>query len=178
MPFNPRLAPYSITKTLQIRETSGKRGTSQYFPIFRFPRAGQIIGAHANIRRGLVDATAKDAIVEATTNTGVDELSLWKHATDDTTATYATSLRSCIRTGAQDTSSAAAPGINWRGRTVATAVSGEKTLYALTNKSAARRKYNAGDRVLLHISPYSASTAAHIIHEVELQVDYILGEES
>ncbi len=176
MGFNPRISPYSITKNLQIRETSGKRATSQYFDIFRFPFAGQIIAAHANVRRVLPAASTADAVVEATANTGVDEISLWKHATDDTTATYATGLRSCIRTGAQATSTA--DGINWRGRTATTAVSGEDSLYTLTNKSATRRKYNAGDRVLMHFSAYSAATAAHVMHVVELQMDYIIGEEA
>ncbi len=177
MGFNPRLAPYSLTCQIEVRETSKDAAKSQHFPIFKFPFAGQILNAHANVRKIQAAGTAMDASVEATTNSGVDEISLWKHATADTTATYATALRSAIRTGAQDTSTGG--GVNWRlpvtGNVAAT--SGEKSMYALTNKSAARRKYLAGDVVYMHISPYGA-TNSHRVHEVTLQMDYMIGHEA
>lgn len=173
MGFNARLAPYTITRTIEVRETSNDAAVSQHFPVFRFPFAGQIVGAFANVRRVTAAGSAADVAVEATTNTGVDEISLWKHATDDTTATYATSLRAAARTGAQDTSSAADPGINWRLQTTS-AVTG---LYTLTNKSATRRKFSAGDVVLMHFGPYGL-TNAHRVHDVEVQMDYIIGHEA
>ena len=173
MGFNARLAPYTISRTIEIRQSSGGRAVNQNFPLFKFPLAGQLVGAYANVRRITLAGSAHDAAVEATTNTGVDEVSIWKHATADTTATYATALRAAIRTGAQDTSSAAAPGINWRLQTT----SGVAGLYTLTNKSAARRKFLAGDVAYVHVSTYAAATNAHIGHTVEVQMDYVIGHE-
>lgn len=172
MGFNARLAPFSITRTIEVRESSKDRNANQNFPLFKFPADGQIVGAYANVRRNIL-ATGPDVAVEATTNTGVDEVNIWKFATADTTATYATALRACYRTGAQDTSSAAAPGINWRLATT----SGVDGLYTLTNKSATRRKFLAGDVAMLHISAYAAATDAHIGHTVDLQFDYVIGHE-
>ena len=175
MGFNARLAPYTITRTIQVRATSKDAAASQHLPVFRFPFAGQLVGAYANLRRITLAATAADASVVGTTNTGVDEISLWKHATDDTTATYATSLRAAIRTGAQN--SEAGGGLEWRHPSATTGVSGEDSMYALTNKTAARRKFGAGDVMLMHISPYGG-TDAHRAWDVELQMDYIIGHEA
>ncbi len=181
MGFNPRLAPFSVLKTIEVRESSKDAGASQHFPVYKFPFAGQLVGAYANVRKVQPLADNPDTGVEATTNTGVDEISIWKHATADTTATYATGLRAAIRTGAQDTSSAALPGINWRAPHgapgAARGTSGEKTMYSLTNKSATRRKFLAGDVAMLHISPYGA-TDSHRIHVVDIQMDFIIGHEA
>jgi len=171
MGFNPRLAPFTITKQIQVRETSNDASVSQHFPIFVFPFAGQLVGARANIRKVQAAGTAVDAGQAATTNTGVDEISIWKHATDDTTATYATGLRAAARTGAQDTSTGG--GLHWK----IAGTSSAPGLYALTNKSAARRKFSAGDTAMMHISPYAA-TNSHRVHVVDIQMDYIIGHEA
>lgn len=171
MGFNARLAPFTIATTVEVRATSKDAAASQHYPVFRFPFAGQLVGAYANVRKVTLAGTAMDAAVEATTATGVQEISLWKHATDDTTATYATALRAALRTGNKDTSTGG--GINWRLPTT----SGVNGLYALTNKSAARRKFGAGDVMLMHIAPYGV-TDAHRAYNIELQADYIIGYEA
>lgn len=177
MGFNPRLAPFSITKQIEVRETSKDAAVSQHFPILKAPFAGQLVGAYANVRKIQAAGTAMDAAQAATTNTGVDEISIWNYATADTTATYATGLRMAARTGDQD--SVASDGLNWGlpPTSGVAAVSGTPGLYTLTNKSAARRKFLAGDVLMMHISPYGA-TNSHRVHAVDVQVDYIIGHEA
>ncbi len=172
MGFNPRIAPYSVVKVVPIQPTSAVAAAGlHHFPIFKFPFAGQLVGAYANVRKINVIGTTADVAVEATTNTGINQISLWKHATDDTTATYATSLRSAARTGNKDTSTGG--GINWR-LPVTSAVTG---LYTLTNKSATRRKYAAGDVCFMCVAPYGLTNADRP-YEVTIQADYIIGEEA
>ena len=171
MGFNPRLAPYSITKSIMVQASSKMAATQQNFPIFRFPFAGQLVGAYANVALSYPDAATKDAAIDAATNANVGHVSIWKHAAADTTATYATSLRAAIRTGANDTSTGG--GINWLWPTT----SGIDGLYSLTNKSAARRCFAAGDNALLCFVP-SYATNAHHVFRVDLQMDYIIGQEA
>jgi len=181
MGFNNRLAPYVVAKQILVRESSNDAAVSQHFPVYKFPFAGMLVGAYANVALIQPAADNPDVTVEATTSRGVDEISLWKHATADTTATYATGLRAAKRTGAQDTSSAAAPGINWRlphgAPGAAAGTSGEKSMYALTNQTAARRKFLAGDVVMMHFGPY-APTDSHRMHRVDIQMDFIIGHEA
>lgn len=171
MGFNPRISPYTISKSFYVNASSKMAATAQNFPIFRFPFAGQLIGAYANVTLTYPDAATKDAAIDAVTNANVGEVSIWKHAADDTTATYATSLRAAIRTGNNDTSTGG--GINWLWPTTTTI----DALYSLTNKSAARRKFAAGDNALLYFVP-SYATNAHNTFRVDLQMDYIIGYES
>jgi hypothetical protein len=170
MGFNPRLAPYSITKSIRVVASSKMGATAQNFPIFRFPFAGQLIGAYANVALSYPDSATKDAAIDAATNANVGQVSIWKHAAADVTATYATALRAAIRTGNNDTSTGG--GINWLWPTT----SGIDGLYSLTNKSGARRVFAAGDQALLYFVP-SYSTAAHRNFRVDLQMDYIIGQE-
>ncbi len=171
MGFNPRISPYSLSTQIMVRESSKDVNAAQHFAVFRFPFAGQIIGAYANVHRTYIAAGTADAAIEAETNTGVQEISLWKHATDDTTATYATSLRACARTGNKDTTTGG--GLDWHLPTT----SASPSLMSLTNKSATRRKFGAGDVVMMKIAPYGV-TDAHRSHRVDLQMDYIIGEEA
>lgn len=172
MGFNPRLAPYTVYRDLRLHFETATDTNSLHRPVFKFPVAGQLVSAHANVDRhfiGLVNAG-----VEATTGTGIDEISLWKHATADTTATYATGLRSLQRTGAQDSSTGG--GLNWR----LPGTTGEKSMYAFSDNNtaaAARKKYLAGDVVMVHCRNYGATDTSRIF-EVHLQVDYVLGHES
>ncbi len=172
MGFNPRLAPYTVYRDVRLHFETGSDTNSLHRPVFKFPFAGQLISAYANVDRHLTGAA--NSSVEATTNTGIDEISLWKHATADTTATYATGLRSLQRTGAQDSSTGG--GINWR----LPGTSGEKSLYAFSNNntaSAARKQYLAGDVVMMHARNYGATDTSRIF-EVHLQVDYVIGHEA
>ena len=177
MGFNPRLAPFTIMKTIEVRETSNDSSVAQNFPLFKFPFAGQLVGAYANVRKVQAIGTAVDVAQLATTNTGVNQVSIWKHATADATASYVTALRSAARTG--NANSTQGGGLTWK--ILATAgtagTSAEPTMYSLTNKSAARRKYLAGDVAVVHIDPYGA-TNSHRMHILDIQMDYIIGHES
>jgi len=166
MGFNPRLAPYSIEKSVQVRVNSAAAGDGQEHPIFKFPFAGQMVGAFANVRRISPTGVAVDAAIAADTTTAIPQVSLWKHATDDTTATYATGLRAAKRTGVAGV-------IAWDLPTT-TAIRG---FYTLTNQTAARRKFGAGDAVLVHVD-VTGATDAHRAFQVDLQMDYIIGHEA
>lgn len=171
MGFNPRLALYTTYRDLTLLFETGTDTNSLHREVFRFPVAGEVIAAHANVDRhvpGVINTG-----VEATTNTGIDEISLWKFATDDTTATYVTGLRSLQRTGAQDSSTGG--GINWR----LTGTAGEPGLYTFSDNNTAanaRKRYNAGDIVMMHVRNYGATDTSRIF-EVHLQLDYLLGRE-
>ena len=171
MGFNPRLAPYSVSKSVLINASSKMAATQQNFPLFRFPFAGQLVGAYANVALTYPDAGTKDAAIDAATNANVGHVSIWKHAADDTTATYATSLRAAIRTGNNDT--ATGGGIDWLWPTTTT-IDG---LYSLTNKSGTRRKFAAGDNALICFVP-SYATNAHNTFRLDIQMDYIYGYEA
>lgn len=168
--FNPRLAPYTLNGNAVFRNSSKDAAVAQHVPIFKFPFAGQLVGAYANARRVSGTAAAADAGIEATTATGVDGIAMWKYATADTTATYASGLRAAKRTGNADTSTGG--GINFRLPTV----SGTPGLYTLTNQTAARRTFAAGDVVMLMYDPRGA-TDAHRLTQVDYQMDYIIGYE-
>ena len=169
MGFNPRLAPYTVFRDLRLHFETGTDTNSLHRPVFKFPFAGQLVSAYANVDRHLIGAI--NSAVEATTNTGIDEISIWNHATADTTATYATALRSAARTGLQNSSTGG--GLNWR----LPGTTGEKSMYALTNKTAARRKFVAGDVAMVHVRNYGATDTSRIF-EVHLQMDYIIGHEA
>ncbi len=177
MGFNPRLHPYTVSKSLTFYITSKDAAADHHLPVFKFPFAGQLVGASANIMKSVA---VGDAFVEleATTNTGIDSIALWKHATDDTTATFATGLRALQRTGTQDSSTGG--GLNWRAPTTAGASTQGKGLIEFSDNntgSAARKQFNAGDSVMLMISPYGG-TDAHRHFRIELQMDYIIGHEA
>lgn len=172
MGFNPRLHPYTVTKEVNLHVTSKDAAAAHNMPVFRFPFAGELVGAAANIMYS-PGAGVHFIEVEATTATGVESISLWKHATDDTTATYATGLRALQRTGTQDTSTGG--GLNWRAPTTSGAV-GLIPFSDNNTANGARRRFNAGDNVLLYVKPYGA-TDAHRDWRIELQMDYIIGHE-
>ncbi len=172
MGFNPRLAPYTISKQVEFMVTSKDAAAAHDLPVFRFPFAGQLVGAFANIQYSTGVAVHFVELL-GTTATGVD-LMLWKFATDDTTATYATGLRALQRTGAAN--STAGGGISWR----RAQTSGSVGLIAFADNntaSAARKQFNAGDDLMLQLDPRGA-TDAHRDFKVDLQVDYIIGHES
>ncbi len=169
--FNPRLAPFVVTKSIMVRESSNDAAAAQHFPVYKFPFAGQLLSAYANVRKVQPSAAAVDAAQLATTNTGVNEVSLWKHATADTTATYVTALRAAARTGNQN--STLGGGLTWKIH----GTSAEPTMYTLTNKSAARRKFLAGDVVMMHFLPYAA-TNSHRQHVVDIQMNFMIGHEA
>lgn len=176
MGFNPRLHPYTIAKSFHIHVTSKDAAARHNIGVFKFPFAGQLVGAAANAV--LIGAAgAHDLGVEATTVTGIQEISFWKHATDDTTATFATGLRALQRTGAKDTSSATVGGINWRLVGDSGVPQGLYTFSDNNTAAASRKQFNAGDGVLLSVLPYGA-TDAHRTYRIEYQLDYIIGRES
>jgi hypothetical protein len=169
MGFNARLAPYTVMRDIRLHFETATDTNSLQRPIWKTPFAAQLVGGYANLERHLVGLV--NASMEATTNTGVDEISFWKHATADVTPTYITALRMAARTGNQNSSTGG--GINWR----LPGTSGEKSMYTMTNKSAARRKLVAGDVVMLHARNYGATDTSRIF-EVHLQMDYIIGHEA
>ena len=177
MGFNPRLHPYTVSKSVTIYVTSKDAGNAHNVPVFKFPFAGQLVGASANIMYN--GAVSEHYIgIEATTNTGVESISLWKFAAADTTATFATGLRSLQRTGTQDTSTGG--GLNWRAAVHGPTPGGARGFIAFSDNntaSAARKQYLAGDEVMLFFDPYGA-TDAHRSFRVDLQMDYIIGHES
>jgi hypothetical protein len=171
MGFNSRLAPYTLSRHFRLHFETGSDTNSLHRPIFKFPFAGQIVEANAVVDR--FAAGAINAAVEATTNTGIDEISIWKHATADTTATYATGLRALQRTGNQNSSTGG--GINWR----LPGTSGEDTMYVFSNNNtaaASRKQFLANDVAMLHVRNYGATDTSRIFH-VNLQMDYVIGHE-
>ena len=177
MGFNPRLAPFTVTKKFEVRETSKASNVIQHFPLFKFPFAGQLVGAYANVRKVQAAGIAVDKPQLATTATGVFEVSIWNHATADTTATYATALRAAARTGNKN--STLGGGLTWKLPLTSgvAGVSGEPSMYTLTNKSATRRKFLAGDVAMVNISPYGA-TNSNRVHVLDVQMDFIIGHEA
>lgn len=171
MGFNPRLAPYSLTKQLCFIASSKMAATTQYQPLFRFPYQGQLIGAYANVTQTYADAATKDAAIDAATGANITEVSILKHATDDTTLTYATGLRAAILTGAND--SVTGGGVDYTWPTTTTGVG----MKALTNKTATRRTFGPGDQAIVKLTPNYA-TSAHYVWRVDLQLDYIIGTEA
>ena len=171
MGFNPRLAPYSLNQTFTVWLGTATTIQTYNVDLFRFPFAGQLLNAYANAAQIVPAGGTVPAAVEATTNTAMFEVSLWKATDGDTTATYATGARAAIRTGAMNSSTGG--GINWR----LAATSGVPGLYALTNKSAARRKFAADDRLLAHVGVQGA-TNANRTYEVRVQANYVIGYES
>ena len=171
MGFNPRLAPYTTNHHLRLHFETASDTNSLQRALFKFPFAGQIIAARATAERYL--AGLVNAAVEADTNTGIDEISLWKHATADTTATFATGLRSLQRTGNQNTSTGG--GINWR----LPGTSGEPSMYTFADNNtaaASRKKYLAGDVVMAHVRNYGPTDTSRIFH-INIQMDYVIGHE-
>ena len=173
MGFNPRLHPYTVTKELNIHVTSKDAAAAHELPVFRFPFAGQLVGASANIMYNLLGEGSHYVELLGTTNTGVN-LALWKFATDDTTATFVTGLRALQRTG--NNNSTAGGGISWREALTSGAV-GLIPFSDNNTAAASRKQFNAGDDVMLHLDPRGA-TDAHRNFRVELQMDYIIGRES
>ena len=171
MGFNPRLHPYTVTKQMTFHVTSKDAAAAHDLPVFRFPFAGQLVGASANL---MYNTAAGVHYIElpGDTTTGID-LMLWKFATNDTTATYATGLRALQRTGAAN--STASAGISWRAATTSGSV-GLKAFADNNTAAGSRRQFNAGDDVMLQLDPRGA-TNAHRNFRVDIQMDYIIGRE-
>jgi len=162
MGFNARLAPYTVTREVNFQTNTDTDTFQKDHFIFRFPFAGQLIGAYAALGQG-GDPVAAD------TTTCLWEVSLWKNSADNTTATYDTADRAAKRTGAVN----ATGGILWASNTV----------YSLTNETAARRKFAAGDKMFLRTAFTGATT--HVTtqfalaqEKLEVQADYIIGHEA
>ncbi len=169
MGFNPRLAPYTITGSVRHQFTSKDAAAAMNKDIFQFPFAGEIVNAYANIL--LIGASGvHDVIPAATTNTGIGDISIWKVADADPTATSASGIRAVKRTGAAN--SVASAGIAW----LETPTTASPGLYTLTNQTVTRRQFAAGDRAILRVSPRGA-TNAHRTYEVRYQMNYVIGHE-
>lgn len=169
MGFNPRLAPYSITGSIRHQFTSKDAAAAMNKDIFQWPFAGEIVNAYANITL-LGAAGAADGAPVATTATGIGDISIWKVADADTTATYATGLRAVKRTGAAN--SVASGGLAW----LQTETSASPGLYTLTNQTVTRRQFAAGDRAILRVAPRAATNGVHN-YEVRYQMNYVIGHE-
>jgi hypothetical protein len=162
MGFNARLAPYSVAKEVHFQTNTNTDTFERDHFIFRFPFAGQLIGAYAALGMSA-------EVVDADTTTCLYEVSLWKNSADNTTATYDTADRAAKRTGEVN----ATGGILWA----------SNTTYALTNLTAARRKFAAGDKMFLRTG-FTANTQ-HVGSDnelqgerLEIQADYIIGHEA
>ncbi len=162
MGFNARLAPYSVVSEVMFQTNTNTDTFQRDHFIFRFPFAGQLIGAYAALGQGASAQAADDK------TTNLYEVSLWKNSADNTTATYDTADRAAKRTGAVN----ATGGILWANNTV----------YALTNQTAARRKFDAGDKMYLRTGFTAAvahgTTFQYPQEQLEIQADYIIGEEA
>jgi len=164
MGFNARLAPFSVVNEVNYQTgTQNAAFTLDHF-LFRFPFAGQLIGAYAHLGQG---ASTQD---EDDKTTNLYEVSLWKNSADNTTATYATADRAAKRTGEPATT---AGSLTWALNTV----------YTLSNLTAARRKFGAGDKMYLRTSFNAATDHAKkglsMAQELlEIQMDYIIGYEA
>lgn len=160
MGFNARLAPYTVQRRVIYHPDTGTDTHSLDSFFFRLPFAGQLIGAYACLA---ADAAAQ-AGDDKTTN--LWEVSIWKNSADNTTATYDTADRAAARTGeAANTTGSLA----WAANTV----------YTLTNKSATRRKFDAGDKLYLRTS-FTGKTDHPFAppQMLDAQMDYIIGYEA
>jgi len=164
MGFNARLAPYSVTKEVHFQTNTDTDTFQLDHFIFRFPFAGQLIGAYCALGQG----AAYPAGDSKTTN--LWEVSLWKNSADNTTATYATDDRAAKRTGeAANTTGSLVWALN--------------TVYTLTNQSSTLRKFAAGDKMYLRTAFTAGVTHATIglslaQQKMEIQADYIIGYEA
>ena len=165
MGFNPRLAPYTVNKEVGYQTNTDTDTFSKDHFLFRFPFAGQLISAYAALGPNATVLPGDDK------TTNLWEVSIWKNSVDNTTATFATADRAALRTGeAANTTGALAWATN--------------TVYTLTNKSGARRRFNAGDKLYLRTSYTAATshgslTAMAVLQErLGVQMDYIIGQET
>jgi hypothetical protein len=164
MGFNPALAPYTVIKEVNYQTNTDTDTFSKDHFLFRFPFAGQLINSYAALGQG----AAVQAGDDKTTN--LWEVSIWKNSVDNTTATYATGDRAAARTGEPANTTGA---LIW----------GANRVYALTNKSTARRRFAAGDKMFLRTS-FTAATTHNITQfalqqeKLEVQMDYIIGYDS
>ena len=161
MGFNARLAPYTVVSEVSFQTNTDTDTFELDHFVFRFPFAGQLVGAYAALGQG-------GYAIAADTTTCLNEVSLWKCSADNTTATYDTADRAAKRTGAVN----ATGGILWASNTV----------YALTNQTATRRKFAAGDKMFLRTS-FTAAVAHGTAmgfpqNKMEIQADYIIGHEA
>ncbi len=164
MGFNARLAPYSVVKEVNFQtNTNTDTFTRDHF-IFRFPYAGQLIGAYAALGQGASAQAADDK------TTNLYEVSLWKNSADNTTATYATDDRAAKRTGEAANTTGS---LTWTAGAV----------YTLTNQTAALRTFAAGDKMFLRTG-FTAATTHNTTQfglqqeKLEIQADYIIGYEA
>jgi hypothetical protein len=161
MGFNPRLAPYSVTKEVNYQTNTDTDTFALDHFLLRMPFAGQLLGAYAALGQG-------GGPVVADTTTALWEVSIWKNSVDNTTATYATGDRAAKRTGAVNQTGA----IAWAANTV----------YALTNQTGVRRSFDAGDKLYLRTAFTAAVTHGTIFgfpqEKLEIQMDYVIGQET
>lgn len=161
MGFNPRLAPYSVTKEVNYQTNTDVATFELDHFLMKMPFAGQLLGAYTALAQGA-------APVAVDTTTALYEVSIWKNSADNTTATYATGDRAAKRTGAVNQTGA----IAWASNTV----------YALTNQTATRRNFDAGDKLYLRTAFTAAvnhGTAFGFPQEkLEIQMDYVIGQEA
>jgi len=162
MGFNARLAPYTVTKEVHYQTNTDTDTFQLDHFLFRFPFAGQLVGAYAALGQGAAPKVAD-------TTTCLWEVSLWKEGVNTAAAVYDTANRAAKRTGERD----ATGGILWAANTV----------YTLTNQTAALRKFNAGDKMYLRTG-FTADVTASTIglslaqEKLEIQMDYIIGYEA
>jgi len=164
MGFNARLAPYSIVNEVNFQTNTDTDTFQKDHFMFRFPFAGQLIGAYAAL------SPSATAIPGDDKTTNLWEVSLWKEGVDTAAGVYATGARAAKRTGeAANTTGALIWGL---GR-----------VYTLTNQTAAKRTFAAGDKMYLRTS-YTANTEHHaalpgmVGEMLEVQADYIIGYEA
>ena len=158
MGFNPRLAPYTVHRSALYHPATGTDTYQLDHFLFKFPYAGQLISAYANLDPNATVQAGDDK------TTNLWEVSIWKNSVDNTTATYATADRAAARTGEAANTTGA---LVWNANTV----------YTLTNKSTARRRFNLGDKLYL-LTNFTAATNHPFVtgtSKVDVQMDYIIG---
>lgn len=158
--FNPRLAPFTVQQRVVYHPDTDNNTHDHDAFFYRFPYAGQLIGAYAC----LAQDAASQAGDDKTTN--LFEVSIWKNSADNTTGTYATADRAAARTGEAANTTGA---LIWLSNRV----------YTLTNKTATRRKFDAGDKLFLR-TRMKANTDHPFAppQMIDVQMDYIIGHES
>ena len=80
MGFNARLAPYTVVSEVSFQTNTDTDTFELDHFVFRFPFAGQLVGAYAALGQG-------GYAIAADTTTCLNEVSLWKCSADNTTAT-------------------------------------------------------------------------------------------
>jgi hypothetical protein len=164
MGFNARLTPYTVTKEVNFHTNTDTDTFDVDHFVFRFPFAGQLVGAYACLGQGAAALAGDDK------TTNLYEVSLWKEGEATDAGVYATGARAAKRTGELANTTGA---LIWALNRV----------YALTNLTAARRKFAAGDKMYLRTgytaaTSHNTTTFAFQQEKIEIQADYIIGYEA